>query len=539
MLSVLRLVWPELLILGLLVLLAWPLPVRIAGAGEWLALEAARAALHAGQWLPTAGSEPLPGMPPLWPWLVALTQWAGQWLKADPVVIARLLSSAVSVITAAGLYLLAGNLFQQRWLACLAVILWLTLGSTVGMIGSATPLSLLTAWVTLTALIWPPQQAQRRRQTLLPQWAFTGVMLALSHVSFGLIGDLAVLVAVGNRRPQTRQEALALSLPWLVVSISWSVITGISQGWLAALHSLVLWQPLSVSWLGLGCNLLMVLVPWGLFLWPYSDKRHTVRDWLQGRLLPLTGLGLLCCGQYPVTALSLLSPFLALSLTQFLGQDASHPKILPKLRSRVDWSMSLLILLALGLTGWVFQYLPNSAFWPHWHLPGEPVLNAVTLMQKSITLDEGFPLWKLWLLPIPIGMVIIATLICLLSWWERFERSVFWLTGGVLLLVLLVRSLALPLLWPAYESYVAQTIRQLQLNLRVLRWQVPEPRLNPVKYYLPLAENFGRHTVSLASDGYYHTLPPQDVRLYQPLPDIINLPKLVLYTETNDTQPTP
>ena len=539
MLFFLRMAWPELLILGLLVLLAWPLPVRIAGAGEWLALEAARSVLNTGNWLPTAGSEALPGMPPLWPWLIALAQLVGQWFKADPVIVARLLSSVVSVLTAGGLYLLAGNLFQQRWLACLTVILWLTLGSTVSMVGSATPISLLTVCVTLTALIWPPQQAQRRRQTLLPQWIFTGLMLALSHLSFGVVGDIALLIAVGKRWPQTRQEVLALTVPWGLVALGWSLITGWHQGWLAAAQALILWQPLSVSWVGFGCNLLMTLVPWGLFLLPYSDKRHTVRDWLQERFWPLAGLGLLCCGQYPVTALSMLSPFLALTLAHFLGQDASHHKILPKLRSRVDWSMSLLILLALGLTGWVFQYLPNTAFWPHWSLPGSPVLTEFNFLDKMLTLDEGFPLWKLWLLPIPMGMVIVATLTCLLSWWERFERSVFWLTGGILILVLLVRSLALPILWPAYEATVAWHIRQLQHNLRVVRWLVPEPRLNPIKYYLPPSADSGRHTVGLASEGFYRTLNPQAAKLYQPLPEVINLPKLVLYTLTDDNQPLP
>jgi hypothetical protein len=533
MLRILLAAWPELLLVGLLILLAWPLPVRIAGSGEWLALEAARNVSQLGHWLPTIGTEYVPGMPPLWPWLVGLLQ--GWCPGLDPIALGRGLSAGVSVLTTTMLYLLAGHVFQQRWLACLTVVLWLTLGSTVGMVGSCTPLALLTMFITATALIWWPfqQAASRRRQDLLPQWIVTGVWLALSHMTFGVLGDVAVLIAVGKQWPQSRSEMLALVSPLSLVAVLWSVITGLYQGWLAGAQALVLWYPISVTWMGLVCNSVITLIPWGLFLWPYTDKRHPLRQWLQGRVWALAGIGLLCCGQYPVTAFSPLTPFLAMTLTQYLGVDANHHKLLPRLRSRVDWSMSLLILLGLGLTGWVFQYLPTVAWWPSWMLPGQPVLTSFDLLSKAITLDEGFPLWKLWLLPIPIGMVLVATITCLMSWWERFERSVFWLTGGILLLVLLVRTLALPILWPQYEHAMAATIQRLQNHLQVEQWNIPEARLNPVKYYLPLSKvPLGRHTIGLATEAYYKQMLYPEAKLYQLLPEVINMPRMVLYTQT-------
>jgi hypothetical protein len=528
----LRALWPEALLLLITLLLAWPLPVRLVGIGEWLALDAARHMPLLG--LPDVHANFVPGMPPLWPWL--LSGWAA--VAGPGIVAGRLLSAGMGACIVGAVYVLAGQWFQQRWLACLAVALLLTMGAMVGVLGTATPHALLTLLVLVGVGFNAPQQKTRRSAIIGFKHAlWQGVLLALGFGTFGLLGLLTMWVGMRPVVPDRPAAFWAFIAPVCVFALVWALRVGLVAGPWAGLQALVLLQPLSFSWGGLLANGLMLLVPWGLFYLPHAQKRHAIRDGLQSRIWPLATLGLLTCGQYPVTAFAPMVPFVALWLTQYLGVDANQARWLLELRRRVDWSMVILIVLALLLTGWVFNYINPEAHWPIWPLPGVPVLTELGKGDHTMPLHEGFPLWKVWLLPIPLGMVIVATVTCLLSWWERFERSVFWLTGGVLALVVLVRLLALPILWPAYERDMANHITTLQRHMRIDRWRITEPRLYPISFSLPQDNATSqlipsRHVVGLATERYfYQQLFPQ-AKLYKRLPEVVNLPRLVLYMQT-------
>jgi hypothetical protein len=592
--------------------LSLPLPVRIASTGEWLALDATRY-LHAGygNGIPTAMGQLLPAQPPLWPWLLSLWQSVAGGLYPNAIDAARGLSALITGGCLLLTYLVALYQFQYRWLACLSTLLLLTMGPVVGVLGTATPYALGMLWILL--LTWWLQQApsakglttgrqqaqtskrigtsrfsskRHQQEPWLSFWLPVGVIAMALHLTLGCLGSLSVALLLGRQWPRQWRGWLALGLPTVLVALTWVLWVsqhpqGVVSPFMTGVQALLLGQMVSFTWSGLACNLLLVLVPWGVFFLPQPDgssaasKRQALPVQLTRYIPKLLLVGILSCGAYPVTAFALVAPFLAMRLTHYFGIDANRATCLPHLRSRVDWSMSLLMVFALAATGWIFSYLPSEGLWPHWHLPGQPLLKTLTLLGHEVEMNDPFPIWKLWLMGIPIVMVLVATIACLLSWWERFERSVFWMAGGIMGLVLLVRFLALPILWPAYEGAVAKQVIQLQTHMRVPTWQITENRLNPVSYYLPLvppivlpspviddkkdhnntieaAETNGtdaletdaqgkltrppHHVVGLSSERHFYEQGYLQAgfngKLYKRLPDVIHVPRLMLYIAT-------
>jgi hypothetical protein len=140
-----------------------------------------------------------------------------------------------------------------------------------------------------------------------------------------------------------------------------------------------------------------------------------------------------------------------------------------------DWTFLSLVVIGLALTVFVFAYLPNTYPEELWQLPGHAMFHIKVKdnFLGFLQIPNAFPLWKLWLLPIPFWMLLGAILLYALDAfkWQRY-RMASMAVWSVCFLAFSA-SVTLPVLYPNQPllryTHLLQRTQGLQQG-SLLRW---------------------------------------------------------------------
>lgn len=356
-------------------------------------------------------------------WLTHIGFW---WLSANMAT--RLLPAYGTLLTTLGAGL-AGLYWRD-----FVVTMW---GSPAGL--EATPMRLVSAgWALLLALCF---------------W-LSGLVPA--------VGVFALIMATapwGRQRVPYRQLvppfaiglAAGLLIPFVIYLIRWHAQLPEGATWLNLLFGLPPGgQPITPWW-----QWAMVLyLPWGvplLFtvreLWQdvQAAKRQrgsfraawgevsTLPGFFQGYMVLATFLAIA-----DISFLLLTLPPLTSSLVNWSRQ--LRERSLSPMQAHA-WDIVWLVFLGIGLalTIWIFAVWEDTYPLERWLLPGSPVVGRIASQAGSFQVFNTIGLWKLWLLPVPLGVMAAAIAGFLLTPMhrERWILPLMAITSAVYLLFIL------------------------------------------------------------------------------------------------------
>ncbi|MBX2861079.1 MAG: hypothetical protein KTR14_07580 [Vampirovibrio sp.] len=144
--------------------------------------------------------------------------------------------------------------------------------------------------------------------------------------------------------------------------------------------------------------------------------------------------------QEPVLSFYAMLPALAL-LTGLYVSEILESSWLPLMfKAGLDGTILMWVGGSLLITVFIFQVLPDDYGALDWTLAGQAELREIWLI-KPIMLDNPFPIWKLWLLPVPFVMFIGAGFLFWVSAREQYQHlpgTLVFVSTTMLVLVILV-----------------------------------------------------------------------------------------------------
>ncbi len=454
-------------------------------------MEAAREMVLSGRWMvPAFNQEAFLDKPPLYIWLSALScKVFGTTLLA-----VRLPAIGFALGGVALVYLLALNIYNHRTIAILSAIMLATSWGYFKATHFAGPdmahAALVLLWVNL---FWSWQAHSARpfatRYLLknLGRWlgGVVGLLILLKG-TFGLILPLALSVAflvVSGRWSRLQEFNFRGFFSWLgVVTLPWLLWVSVAEGrWDFAFQYLFampldrvldLLAGLSSGWALTLLNLALVFLPWTLFVGgpfiSYLGRRgeRKVIDFQEPDVMLLLIWSVLGVLAFPANPVLVLSP-LCLLTGAYVVNGMLEPRIPRSFRLATDVTILVMMGLAVYLTLSVFQALPDEFPGLAWRLPGIPEIHQIQLI-KTFELESPFPVWKLWLLPAPVLLIITGFLLYLSLVVERYQWVIETLALGALIFCLFINGIVTPVFSrPVGESLASTLTRQMEGEDRV------------------------------------------------------------------------
>ncbi|MGE0200658.1 MAG: ArnT family glycosyltransferase [Candidatus Melainabacteria bacterium] len=511
--------WPELLVMGclFLILAVNAASVSLDPTRELPWLLAVKQALHPVLHGSAQGmTDPLLWENPLLTILAALAVKAG----GPSLWVVRLLSVAFALAGLILTYVLSQRMFGNRWISTFALA---ALGCSLNYLWAAHHFSPdLLGGVVLCAFFtwlwdWEHSASQQRRNTT-PQQGFYapgfGMLLAFLFWSEGaglflIILTLLVLYAVLTA--SWRMVSLLLSprclmmfagvlfLGYVTMPLLFGVspLAAISAFHLPGIHAVkvVTWSQFWM-WVTLGSLPLVVfLVPFLVELFFHKETQKSVANDRPALLFLLLWLvvGLLTAvfvgrpeRPWPGALLTTAWP-LALASGMYVGRWTMVKGATALTKLSLDLSILILTIFAVFVTVFLFEVLPDNypaGFWESsaGFLAGPPVLTDVL----GVALANPFPLWKLWLLPIPLFMLVLGIVLLLLVIRKLQPYFGLVLTGGWLLLLIYIKLILFPILHrPVIANWVAELNKACQAGtMTTVVVDAEMPLLNVAQYYL-------------------------------------------------------
>jgi hypothetical protein len=423
------------------------------------------------------------------PWLQGLL---ALWLKlvTPSLYSARLLFLLIGVAGLAFFHQLTKTLFPGRMPALLAT---LCLAGSWGFYHDARLATGETVWwlVELLAfgLFWHWYQENRRRIKLmnrsgtLLQVLFMG-LLALLTLAAGWVGPALVVlpIAVFLLWPRSPGEPLA-NLSWK--PLVWGGLGFFLLAKLVWVHSFGILLPITpVGWHEEGWweaparmifRLVADLFPWtfiavAAFIDMLGENRQVrkftaettpaIRFVTSWTLCSILIYLIMPFFNVYVPTLVIWPPILML-VGAYLASwmDRGKPSLAYGIAS--DATVFLLLSLAVATSWLIFAELPDVFPLQSWFYGGTPYLSELTFHGKTIPLQGVFPLWKVWLVPIPLLLLLGGLIQFILNLIGRSNWGSVLLIGWSLLFVGYFGGINLPLLVRPIERHAAQQVLAL------------------------------------------------------------------------------
>lgn len=473
---------------------------------ELFHLEAAKENVFTGRfWVPVLQGGDYLVRAPLWTWIVTLSFklfGVGLWAARIPAI---LLAMAAVWLT----YMTAGMLFQNRMMAFFSAVV---LGSCWGFFHQA---GLSTADIGASCLMlaytmlfaqWIPMAG--RRYVVASEMKIYSVLFgALAGLMLLLKGSLMVLVmaVIGLLYLVMTRSTKALE------SISWPVLLGVAAlfplPWLAGVavsqgnsgvildYLLVqpfqqvtgrgLWAALNGDPLFYARRLLVNFLPYVLFLLAFvfdtAVRRKAdaaTRNWLLWLTLWfVTGFVMLSLSNYQEPgAMVVFYPALAMLTGFYLGRAMEMGETSRLYNAATGVYIVTLMLLAVLLTIFIFQVVPDDYVSDYWQLPGIALLSILEM--------EPIPVWKLWLLPAPFILIAGGTVLYFMFENRRLHMAGLALMATTLIFLVFVKAIYLPVLHrPVSQTIAAKLNRQARQPARILIYSI-HPDLKRVLFYI-------------------------------------------------------
>ena len=424
--------------------------------------------------LPVFNQQPLLTVSPGLPWLVS----GAYQLFGVHFFAARLPTLLAAAGAVAGVGWLATRWYDNRATRLLAMIMVATCWGFFRAAHLALP-DTLALWLSLLVLglVAPEDTLPRRYQRARPRgfphrslWVgilFGGLGLCggwqHSIVMAGIIG-LSVLI-------QPRSVSLErVRWPWLLagfgmVFVPWATLWMLQGQLLAAFRTNTLpWGSLTDF-----ANLLWHGMPWGGLMMgallyrllnrlrprvvqrgPFSPRHPETLLWVW------LGVGLVVQSLCPLLWL----PPMCLLTASSLNEALMAPRLSRILQVSLDGTLLMLLAGAVMLSVILFQWLPGQYPGAEWLLPGPPAWELVSLKAVSAQLPSiEFPLWKAWLIPFPLLLMLTGLLMVGLMAMRRPGVAVGALAISALAWGLLINGIAKPVFqYTAATSAIAETL---------------------------------------------------------------------------------
>jgi|GEM_PF-2681787 len=527
---------PEICLLIVLgVLLSWNVHLMdLEPTAEFFHLAAAKEnVLQHHFWLPHIQGHPYLLRGPLWTWICTLLFQIG----GVSLSIARIPAILCALVGIALTGLITRTLTGSRvssW--CTSAILGTCWGFQHLAIQSgpdiaAMDLNLLFIWIVLE---WNAM-AERRNTQVQEVDAYSvamGVTLALLFLvkdafSVFLIAAIALVYVVLNNNVTLLKKLnplyilapiAVLPLPWLLIgTLGGHHASFIGESWFIYPWQRFLglgpWEGLHADWLFYLRAIPLDLLPYLLFLpMPLIDRFIKSKEGYQyTHVSPqqsvarragttvgghwhtwavvwfLTGFVL-----YSVSAFQepgLLLPFyppLALLLGTYLGQivEAGDSSPTRSYQNTVTFMILVLMLCAVMLTIFIFQVLPDNYVVGQWRFFGDPMLSIVSLGSKQFTLPEPVPLWKMWLIPGSIILLIGGLSLFVLQLRQRYAMTVPVTIGVFLSFFFFVKGIDLPIMQHAIPQQIAADLSRRADVGDTITLYTTRPALKRVWFFL-------------------------------------------------------
>ncbi|MDX2085661.1 MAG: hypothetical protein SFZ03_09765 [Candidatus Melainabacteria bacterium] len=464
-------IFPLLLVLYL----GWLGATGLHSLQEGCLVESARQWWHSGllrPMLPLAWPADIAPVSPLLLWLTGLCyQWLGLSLAA-----ARLVSALGALLAMVAAYALGQRLFHSRIQSLMAAVCVATswglfqAGRTAGDEVWFVALPLL--WLLLIDRWLAPLYSRfgkRAEGDLTAFWV--GVLWAILLLVCGLPGGFLagglLLLQAHYRAVLGRLEGLSwervlagfllmVALGWFlgaaewIFDLDWGYLAYPNQPWISRIERLL---PAA----------LVDLFPWNFFVVatlldvvlhaPYAGQSLSARiPKLEGTLL-LTGWSILALATYVLAscfnapaATLMLWPGLLMLTGAFVGSTLEKIRLTPGYSAATDGTVLTLLALAIGATVVIFFEMPNPYPGSVWSLPGRAFLHHLQFGDLlTLKLPEAFPVWKLWLVPLPLLLILGALSVFACRLFNRASAAGATLSVWVALWLLYVACIALPI----------------------------------------------------------------------------------------------
>ena len=489
---------PELLLLaGLALAFCWNVHLfEVDPGAEWFHIESARETALANRfWIPTLQGHDYLARAPLWTWLLTILFK----LFGSGLVVARIPAIVFAFASIAMTYLVGTALFQNRVAALFSALVLATGWGFFhrAVLSSADiPAGCLVLAFTWLVAQWHPEVTRRyvnNNQMKLYSLLFgavLGLLLLLKGMLTVTVLLLALLIFVvlngglGILRTLywTRLLGVMFGLPllWLVpvaivqdnsgvildtlFALPFQQFTG--QGWWANLQG----DPFRYLRL-----IAFDLMPYGLFLIAFAldepvqrRMKAPERNWVQW-LLILFGTALVFWSVsrfQEATALLPYYPAVALVVGYYLGRVMEMGETSRAYNTLIGIYIVSLMLLAVGLTVFVFQFLPDNYVTGFWQLPGIPLIES---LGREITLEYPIPLWKMWLVPAPFILIAGGTVLYFMFENRRLHLAGFALIATSLAFLVFFKAVYMPVLTrPVAQTLAAHVNRGPQKAERIV-----------------------------------------------------------------------
>ncbi len=449
--------------------------------------EAAREMLQTGQWLiPMFNHESLPSFPPLYLWLVEIFYR----LFGVELWAARLVTVLSSLLGLVFLYALAGQLFSHRFAAFLSVLVMATSWGYFKYSQVATSDVLFIALMIATLWgfhHWLSVAMKRKPQPweYQPISLFLGLVLGLLFLLKGLLGVLLPVLVIfgflfftGALRALVWIDWKRFVLAFLLILLPWLVLVSLQEKDPAFLIQYmfnfsnlpdILQRGESTLFGKLGFYLqamLLELFPYNLFLLVLLvDPDQRLRD-LPGHayLLLMLWFGLTFLASLVFltpqdSTVVLLLPPLVLLVGFYLSRLASGDWLPRFHQLGLESTIVLVLGISILITIFLFQVLPDLYPVSFWKMPGPALIDKIWLI-KEIPLENPIPIWKFWLLPVSLALLLGGFMMSVLLVLHRQQTLGMLLIGTSFVFLLCVKLLYLPVMHRPVAEDFARVINE-------------------------------------------------------------------------------
>jgi 4-amino-4-deoxy-L-arabinose transferase-like glycosyltransferase len=449
---------------------------------------------------PLLNGQPYLEMPPLFTWLVHISfEWFGisLWSARLPATLLGLLGLGVT-------FALSLSLFNNRLAAFLTTV---TLATSWGYFSISHEANGTILYVILLQLFfwlfhWFYQLAARPKLFKGDKQVLSiglGTVLGLLFLAKGPVGVLLPLTTVIGFLVLTGALERLMSLEWkwtlgvfLLLVLPWPLWVSFQPGQQMFLLSYLFHLPFHHAQLGesyfsgLLSGFFLWLFPWNFFLLGGLIDRKGLSWFMQKNrdamilVLLWIGLGLVSTLITLETGPAVLMPVyvpLVILVGLYLSKMVESIAASPSYQWAADGVTLMLFGLAVFLTYFVFQFIPDDYPGPLWSMPGPATLSSLFIplspsapgfdllsklpfFNKELELPNLFPVWKLWLLPGPFILIISGVLLYLLNKTQRSQEIPIALLGISVISLVFISYIGIPVFSRPVTERLAQTINR-------------------------------------------------------------------------------
>ncbi len=406
-------------------------------------------------------------MPPMLSWILS---WIF-WLFGASLTSAHAFSWLIAMLTLIITYLLSQHLFQQKEVSQLSSLI---LGTSLGFF-KTTQLTqtdaLCTLWIVVfygVFLLWQ-ENAHRIRSFQGESKAYIRLLGGLTGI-IGLSKGFFSILPLGLyllNKPITKGRTpfwwdFCITLFVMILPLTLFISP-------ALFYKLIFpfgWDVASIDY-GVIKTLLFAGVPWWLFFlagalscWmqrtPHIKNPHDETQ--RRRLLKFCLWLVLWHGLFPFAFL----PFFSIFTAHYLNAMSKETKGSGLFRVAVESTVVILMSSALVFVAEIFQVLPDGYPGALWNLPGNATLSDIHLGEHLITLPFTIPIWKLWLSPLPIILLLggVLTYMMLIQYRTQFIAEA--LAISMMLALLCYNTITAPVLRRSVCTDFYKTITQVE-----------------------------------------------------------------------------